>query len=1174
MNACTIIAKNYVGYARVLARSFSTHHPGATFSVLVVDDFDGYLDPAAEPFELLTPDEIGCDPFEEMAWRYDVLELSTAVKPWLLSYLLRRGGDTITYLDPDIRVFSSLAALDELGREHGLVLTPHSTTPIPVDGETPSQIDIMVAGVFNLGYLTLGQGAEPERLLDWWSERLLRDCRVDPVYGYFVDQRWMDLVPGLVSDYAVVRDPEFNVAYWNLHERDLRCGDEGYIVNGRPLAFFHFSGFDSSKRHVLSKHQTRTRPGEHPALARILGEYAEALEAEGHSTAREWPYGFGVLPDGTPFSSLLRRLYARANEARELTESPLTEHGYASFVEWLRGQAPDQPTGISRVAAGLYAHREDLPRMFPDLAAADRDRYLDWVRETGIAEMRLPDSLSPSSRHAADRPIQPRTVGSAVPVEPLHGVNVVGYFRSELGLGEAARQVVSALDTVGVPLLPLHGQTVPLSRQRHAFTHLAPRDARFPISLICMNADALPEFARQTGPEFFEGRYSIGLWFWEVAVPPPDRWRDAFAVLDEVWAPSSHVARVVASVADVPVIQIPLPIEVPPPLAMSRGALALPEDRFLFLFSFDFRSVFARKNPLALVDAFTSAFEAGSGPLLVIKCINGDADPGHAAQLRDAVAGREDIRLIEHYLDPHVKDALTAGCDCYVSLHRSEGFGLTMAEAMYLGKPVIATGYGGNADFMTDQNSFLVDYALVPIGPDAAPYPAEGMWAQPSVEHAARLMRDAFEHPEGARERGTRAASDIRESHSPEASGQQMASRLEHVHERAVSEGRRAFTASSRPIRAVSDHLARGPKPRRPDSRTRALANRALLRAMQPFTAFQSQVNRELVAEVARLDHAGALAQATGLRDARLSRLQTEHAHELGYRLARMEALRAPIVERLDGLSAGVQRLEAETHAIPYMQDPPFSVREDTLAGKVLGYSVDTRRSGVPAEYRSFEDVFRGSEEMIRDRQRRYLPIIGDRGPVLDFGCGRGELLDLLREAGTEYLAVDSDASMVARCQEKGHDAVVHADGLEFLQRQPAHSLGAVFSAQVIEHMTEDQIRRLLELARSRLAPGGQLILETVNPHSPPALKAFWVDLTHQQPIFPEVALEFCREAGYPSAYVFHPNGTGDVVRDRFEQGEYAVVATAGEGQARPAQERDETVMATSRTPRADNGSA
>src|SRR5262249_17502962 len=150
----------------------------------------------------------------------------------------------------------------------------------------PSQVDIMIAGVFNLGYVTVAPSPGIEHLLDWWSERLRRDCRVDPVYGYFVDQRWMDLVPGLMPDYAVVRDPEFNVAYWNLHARGLDHDGQRYTVDGRPLAFFHFSGFDPDRPEQLSRHQTRIKLAERPVLAQICREYAADLEEGGHPTAR------------------------------------------------------------------------------------------------------------------------------------------------------------------------------------------------------------------------------------------------------------------------------------------------------------------------------------------------------------------------------------------------------------------------------------------------------------------------------------------------------------------------------------------------------------------------------------------------------------------------------------------------------------------------------------------------------------------------------------------------------------------------------------------------------------------------------------------------------------------------------------------------------------------------
>jgi hypothetical protein len=193
VNVCTIIAKNYVAHARVLARSLAAHNPDARLWTLVIDDFSGHIDPVQEPFNVLTPEQIGCEPFTHMAVRYSVLELSTAVKPWLLRHLMAEAGGPVTYLDPDIRIYGPIGFLDEQAAKHGVALIPHNNVPIPHDGRKPSQVDIMIAGVYNLGYLSLAPRPEVDRLLDWWADRLVRDCRVDPVWGYFVDQRWFDL---------------------------------------------------------------------------------------------------------------------------------------------------------------------------------------------------------------------------------------------------------------------------------------------------------------------------------------------------------------------------------------------------------------------------------------------------------------------------------------------------------------------------------------------------------------------------------------------------------------------------------------------------------------------------------------------------------------------------------------------------------------------------------------------------------------------------------------------------------------------------------------------------------------------------------------------------------------------------------------------------------------------
>jgi SAM-dependent methyltransferase len=261
--------------------------------------------------------------------------------------------------------------------------------------------------------------------------------------------------------------------------------------------------------------------------------------------------------------------------------------------------------------------------------------------------------------------------------------------------------------------------------------------------------------------------------------------------------------------------------------------------------------------------------------------------------------------------------------------------------------------------------------------------------------------------------------------------------------------------------------------------------------------------------------------------------------------LSALETLRRR-VEAIDERDASAAELVSASRAVPYMAGDPFQLFDEPVAGTVLGYRDEGGATpGGEAAYRAFEDVFRGPEERVRERQRPYVELIGGREPVLDVGCGRGEFLDLLREAGLDYAGVELDAGMVEHCRAKGHDKVELGDAVGYLERVPDGSLGAVFSAQVVEHLPYERLLRMLELSRGALQPGGLFIAETVNPHAAHALKTFWVDPTHQHPLFPEVMLELCRLAGFASAYVFHPDGRRDVAVDRHREGAYAVVAAS-----------------------------
>jgi glycosyltransferase involved in cell wall biosynthesis len=412
------------------------------------------------------------------------------------------------------------------------------------------------------------------------------------------------------------------------------------------------------------------------------------------------------------------------------------------------------------------------------------------------------------------------------------GLNVAGYFRAELGLGENGRLFVAAAKAAGEKVATIsYGETV--NRQDHPFEDEGERGAPYDINVICVNGDKVRGFANEIGPSFFKGRYTIGLWAWELEEFPPHM-RDGFEFVDEVWAISDFTAEAIRAVSPKPVLVLPPAIvkpEVPP--SVDIASLGVPATGFMFLFIFDFHSVMARKNPLGLIQAFHRAFGPGEGPVLVIKTINGHRRPAELEQLRAAAAAVPNVALLENYLDASESSSLIARCDCYISLHRSEGFGLTMAEAMAQGKPVIATGYSGNLQFMNRDNSFLVGHRLVPVPAGCGPYPQGASWAEPDLEEAARLMRAVVEHPEEAKRRALSGAREVAADHSILNRAQLVRERLDYLR----SGGRDVREPLSPALGRMSAHLSQPPGESNPPTvygRLGRLARRAVIRLTRP----------------------------------------------------------------------------------------------------------------------------------------------------------------------------------------------------------------------------------------------------------------------------------------------------------------------------------------------------
>jgi glycosyltransferase involved in cell wall biosynthesis len=734
MDAITICAANYLPFASVLGNSFLETNPKSTFSILVIDSKKVTFEKNSK-FRYLGPEdlEINPDVFANMAFYYNVTELATALKPSALKALFRQGSSKVIYLDPDIQVFSELVELEVSLETNPIVLTPHTLTPIPRDGLRPTEADIMGSGTFNLGFLGLSDSPVAMDLLNWWEERLRFDSISDPLEMLFTDQRWIDLVPSYFP-ICVLRHPGYNVAYWNLHERSLTENQSEIQVNNDQLRFFHFSGYRPDKPWILSKYVSdvpRIVISKDPVLALLCEKYGSAAIEVGweHETAIE--YGYQNFENGKFIPSSLRRLYRQdcitAFKIGEILRPP------ENWQDWATERSLESGN-LSRILFSIWKSRPDLKRRYPDATGAEAGDLVAWASTHGIQEKVIDQSLLKIGSLKDD------VIPSKFNKSP--GINIAGYLNGELGLGQSARLIYQAAKESGFPVTTINSNRV-TSRKDEFFEEVS-SDYFYPVTIAVVNADHFHLWVEDFGTKKIEKTFVIGVWAWEIE-DFPEHMHRAFSYVDEIWVVSEFVKNAIAKHTNKPIFVLPTPIITPQNIeSLNRNSLGIHQDARYNLFIFDYLSVFNRKNPLGLVEAHMEAFPEQDGPLLVIKSMNGDRDAENREKLRFSIRNRGDIILIEKFLSRPQLTALINECETYVSLHRSEGYGLTIAEAMALGKPVVATSYSGNLDFMDKNNSFLIPFKLKKIGFGSYPYSPDSYWAEPDVHASSKVLKDLY----------------------------------------------------------------------------------------------------------------------------------------------------------------------------------------------------------------------------------------------------------------------------------------------------------------------------------------------------------------------------------------------------------------------------------------------
>jgi hypothetical protein len=337
----TIASKNYMAHARALAKSYLNFHPDGQVFLCLADHIDGYFDPNIEPFTVILAEDLGIPNWQHFSFKYDITELNTALKPYILDYLFKTYNlDRLAYFDPDIIVFSPLDELNGLLTNNGVVLTPHILEPEGGNIITGEQ-NYLLKGMYNLGFIGLSQRTNLDVMLKWWKARLYEYCVIDIEHGLFVDQRWIDFAPAVFTNVHIWRNPACNVATWNILKRPIELRDGRYWILGNPLVFFHFShviGYlvAPEGQPLKSKNLSFTLANLPAATQTVMVDYLNCLQQNGYSEVKYWPYAYGMFENGERVLDGMRYLLRKLDPTGKRWPNPfkIGNTSFFSYIYW------------------------------------------------------------------------------------------------------------------------------------------------------------------------------------------------------------------------------------------------------------------------------------------------------------------------------------------------------------------------------------------------------------------------------------------------------------------------------------------------------------------------------------------------------------------------------------------------------------------------------------------------------------------------------------------------------------------------------------------------------------------------------------------------------------------------------------------------------------------------
>jgi hypothetical protein len=798
MNFFTIANHKYFPQALCLIESIRKFYRNSKIFLINTDDFldkEVFFYKKKYNFEVINIKKIQIKDLSILKKKYNITEISTSIKPDVFKFLFKKNLDKVIYFDPDIILLDRLEELEKNKSE--IILTPHITKPYN-DKYKPDEKNILGAGIYNLGFLFLKKTNNTTSFLNFWSSKLYNGGYNWTANTMFTDQLWVNFSTLFYDNTFVIKDPGYNLAYWNLHHGKVKREKNKWLINNYPIKFFHFSGYSFNK---FSQHQNRYDFSNIGELNDLCKTYKKMLKNNGFFYFNFFNSYFYLDDNKTKIDSSINKWFWYAIDKDIKIPKKITKSFFLQNDNSIKNNS-----FVSRYEHGYLLNKfnanitKDLEnkynqKSYKKIAYYDYENFkkntkiktifniiiyifflklaMKFIDNKSLINF-LKEKLNPKFYNffkSLYLSIYPDfNKNTSYFNFNKSSINLIGYSRGNFGVAENLKRLFSCINKKKYQLKIIPTFTNGYHEENDTSLIAFENNNLFfrnfnSINILCVNADQTVKVIRS---KFLKMSFNIGYWFWELE-KFPQAWREAEKSVDVLWAPSHYVYENLINYTKKKVQYMPVTINVKINKKFNKKYFNF-NNNFIFFYNFDFDSFIERKNPAGLIKAFKIAFTKNLNVQLVLKVSNQNKFYNNYLKIKSQIKDYKNIIIIDNFYSRDEMNGLLNSIDVYCSLHRSEGFGLGLAESMFLGKPCIATNYSGNLTFMNSENSLLVDCKLIKVKKEQYPHYENQVWADPNISQAARYMKLLYYNKKKYNELSVRAKNFMKKHHSVSAS--------------------------------------------------------------------------------------------------------------------------------------------------------------------------------------------------------------------------------------------------------------------------------------------------------------------------------------------------------------------------------------------------------------------